>query len=138
MPDFQFEVSQKLTINPPRSDEAYIISCREWALLKEQITALSTSKYKYDEASWAFFGASLSTFVGLFVGDFPSGIPLVVNLSILIFTLVIGLLCLNFSKIITKSSCEKAAEILSQMELIETRFESEQLDFSISEEDLPF
>lgn len=120
----KFNVSQEFEIIPTQKSRAYTISVKEWDYLKAKISKINIEINNFYWIGFLFLGASASCLLTLLITDFKNDISLkYITCSFLIISTLIGLLCLYFSKEKHKDEINKPTEVLSQMELIESRFE---------------
>ena len=123
-----FHMSQGYDVIPPKTGLAYPILCGEWDHLKEQIKGIKTSFSWYYTGGTLLLGAAISTLIAILTGAFkpesngPS-YPLVVALAVVVSTGIIGLVALYFANESRVVAEKKASEVITQMELIEQRFE---------------
>jgi uncharacterized membrane protein len=122
-----FQISQGYEVLPPKSGKAYPVPCDEWSLLKSKIEDLSEKNELYNDASWALFGVTLSTLVSVLVGSF-SQTALIIAWSVIVVTLICALLCLHFASRMRRVRKTQASEVLTQMEIIERRYQDEPID----------
>ena len=121
-----FHVSQGLDILTPRSGEAFPIPCDEWDVLKDRVRTLSTEPWFFHTVGSVLVGACLSTFVSILLGTFAAPnqeTSRVVAWAVGAVTLISGALCLFFADKERAVQRVRASDIVTQMELIEKRFE---------------
>jgi Na+/melibiose symporter-like transporter len=121
-----FHVSQGLDILTPRSGEAYPIGCDEWDVLKGRLKTLSSEPWFFHTVGSVLVGAGLSTFVAILLGTFSAAAQQdarVVAWSVVAVTLISGALCLFFAEKERAVQRIRASDIVTQMDLIEKRFE---------------
>ena len=125
------QMSQGYDILPPRTGKAYPILCEEWNYLKSNIETITEKPNIYHTIGSVLLGACLSTLIAIITGSFPNPDPsntstkLVIAWSVVMVTLIVGVICLYFAREKRKLIEKKASDILSQMELIEKRYQNE-------------
>lgn len=121
-----FHVSQGLDILTPRSGEAYPIPCDEWDVLKGRVKTLSSEPWFFHTVGSVLVGGGLSTFVAILLRTFSAPAQqkaLVVAWAVVAVTAISGALCLFFADKERAVQRVRAGDIVTQMELIEKRFE---------------
>jgi hypothetical protein len=121
-----FHMSQGYDVVPPKPGKAYPILCDEWKYLKGQIESIKTSFGLYHTVGSLLLGAALSTLITIFAGSFDTtngGSEKVVAWAVVITTAAIGSVCLYFASESRAVSEKKATEVITQMNLIEQRYE---------------
>jgi len=128
--DTPYKLTQGYEVLSPKSGQAYPILCDEWDFLKEKINDLSYQLNIYMECGFALIGIALSTFVAIITGAISSPNTsqsttnlLIVAWAVVIVSMLVGALCIIFAFEKEKIKKQKASEILSQMEIIEKRYE---------------
>jgi membrane protein DedA with SNARE-associated domain len=124
-----FQMSQGYDVVPPRPGRAYPILCEEWDYLKTQIQSISTNFGFYHTIGSLLVGSAISTLVAILSGGFPvteggNNTSLIIAWSVVAVTAVTGGICLFFAHESRTISEKKASEVITQMELIEKRYES--------------
>jgi hypothetical protein len=119
-----FNVTQEFEIIPHQKGRAYTISVKEWVFLKTKINDIKIEINNFYSIGFLFLGAGASGILTVIVTDFKSDLSSkYITWSFLIISVLIGLLCLFFARDKHKAESIKPKEVLSQMELIESRFE---------------
>lgn len=121
-----FHMSQGLDILTPRTGEAYPIPCHEWDVLKDRITALSSEPWFFHTIGSALLGVALSTLITILLGTFSASAEhnaAIIAWATVAVTSLSGALCLYFANKERAVQRIRAADIVTQMELIEQRFE---------------
>lgn len=121
-----FQLSQGLTILQPRSGQAYPIPCEEWKLIKERISKFSTEPWFFHTLGSVLIGAALSTFITILIGTFSDpnqSSAKIIAWGVVATTAISGFLCLFFAQQERASKREQASDVVSQMALIEQRYE---------------
>lgn len=125
------QMSQGYDVLPPKTGKAYPILCEEWDFLKSNVSTITERINIYYSLGFILLGACLSTLIAIFTGTFPSPNPdiisskLIIAWAIVAVTLLVGAICLYFGLEKRKLVEKKASDILSQMELIEKRYQTE-------------
>jgi hypothetical protein len=121
-----FRISQGFEVLTPKSGNAYPIPCDEWEFLKAKLRQVSTQPLLYQTAGSLFTGAGVSTFVTLLIGTLP---PLaqsparIVAGAIVAVELICGAACFFFAYQHRKLRLVQVADVITQMEIIERRYE---------------
>ncbi|ENP8340976.1 hypothetical protein ACEI10_002230 [Vibrio harveyi] len=124
MGDNNFKLTQTLDIKQPQSTEAMAIPSGEWTTLRCSVEAIEDSNSMFHTIGSALIGAGLSTGVAAFFTTFDASqatdevIMWAVAVSC---TFCGGISCFFASK--EKALVKKSASnVISQMDLIETRY----------------
>ncbi len=123
------QISQGYDVLPPKTGRAYPILCEEWNYLKDNISTITERPNIYHTIGSVLLGACLSTFIAIIIGSFPdqnpsNGLPkIIIAWSVVAVTFIIGIVCLYFGHEKRNLIEKKASDILSQMELIEKRYQ---------------
>ncbi len=126
-----FQMSQGYNVLPPRTGKAYPILCEEWDYLKKNIGSISDKPNIYYIMGSILLGACISTLIAILTGNFPNPDPkilsskFIVAWAVVTVTFIVGLISLYFAREQRKVTEMKASDVLSQMELIEKRYETE-------------
>lgn len=120
------KMSHDLEVLTPKDDKALPIPCNEWDILKRKIGELTTEPWFYQTTGSTLMGAALATAISVLTGavsttSAPNAI--VIAWAVTIVCLLVGLVCLFFAHEERGVHKTKAKDIVSQMELIEQRFE---------------
>lgn len=118
------QMSQGYDVLPPKTGKAYPILCEEWNYLKNNIRTITERPNVYHTIGSVLFGVCLSTVITIVTGSFVSP-KLVIAWSVVAVTLIVGIVCLYFAREKRKLTEKKASDVLSQMELIEKRYQNE-------------
>jgi len=125
------QISQGYDVLPPKTGKAYPILCEEWEYLKKKVGSISERPNVYYSIGFLLFGACISTLIAILTGSFPNPNPntlssrLVIAWAVVAVTLLVGSICLYFAKEQRKVNQIKASDVLSQMSLIERRYQDE-------------
>jgi hypothetical protein len=125
------QMSQGYDVLPPKTGKAYPILCEEWDYIKKKVGSISEKPNIYHTIGSILLGACISTLVAVLTGTFSNNNPntpspkLIIAWAIVAVTLIVGLICLYFSKEQRKVTQTKASDVLNQMQLIERRYQSE-------------
>lgn len=123
MSNQSFQISQGYEVLRPRSGKAYPVPCDEWNFLKKKIDDVSLSNDWFNDAGWALIGITLSTVGSIVLGAYQASLSLTIAWAIVAVTLISGVLCLFFALQVKKVKKTQASEIVTQMELIEKRYQ---------------
>ena len=120
-----FNISQEYEIIPHQKGKAYVISVKEWEFLKEKVKNIKIEINELYTIGYLLLGAGISCLISIFATDFKN--DTYKYLVWIIFGLCIlgAIISLIFSKKIHKIEKSKPSEVVTQMELIESRFESD-------------
>jgi hypothetical protein len=126
--NFSFNISQDYEILPPKKDKACPIPKIEWEYLKERIRKIGNIFNIYHASGAILLGFSGSAFINLFTNDFPienndMSAKFITCLAIAILTLIIGGMSFYFGKQQKKVQSVASDDIITQMEIIEKRYE---------------
>jgi len=122
--DGQIRMSQGFDVLPPKSGEAFPILCEEWDLLKARLGQVAQKPWGFHTLGSLMVGAALSLLVTILAGGIsgPSS-----NRGIawaLVFVCAIpGFLCMYFATREKRIRGQQVTNIVSQMELIERRYQ---------------
>lgn len=119
-------MSQGLDVLPPRSGNAYPIPCEEWDVLKHRAGRLVNEPWLFQSLGSLLLGAALSTFMAILLGTFNKPeqlLAFIVAWAVVAVTLISGALCMFFANKERAVQRERASDIVTQMELIEQRFD---------------
>jgi hypothetical protein len=122
--DGQIRMSQGFDVLPPKSGEAFPIPCEEWALLKARLNQVAQNPWGFHTLGSLLVGAALSPLVTILAGGIPNqGSNLVIAWASVSVCVLCGGLCIYFAAREKKMSGEQVGNIVSQMELIERRYQ---------------
>jgi undecaprenyl pyrophosphate phosphatase UppP len=124
------KLSQGLEVLRPKADQALPIPCNEWDVLKNKITELTTEPWFFHTVGSILIGASLATIISIITGAVSTTTikeALIIAWAVTIVCALVGGACLLFANSERKSHKAKASDILTQMNLIEQRFEREEI-----------
>ncbi|MFV8353902.1 hypothetical protein [Flavobacterium sp. XS2P14] len=120
----KFNVSQEFEIIPHQKGKAYPIGVKEWNFIKTRIKGVNIEINNFYWIGFLLLGASASCVITILVTDFKDDYKTkYFTWAFFLVTLLTGLLSLYFAKDKHKQEQNKPEEIISQMELIESRFE---------------
>ncbi len=125
-----FTMSQGLEVLSPKDDKALPIPCNEWDILKGKIRNLTTEPWLFQTAGSTLIGASLATAISVWTGaTSATSIPnaIVIAWAVTVVCLLVGLVCLFFAHMERGVHRTKASDVVTQMDLIEQRFEREKI-----------
>lgn len=123
-----FKLSQGLEVLRPKSDKAFPIPCNEWDVLKGKINSITTEPWFFHTAGSTLIGASVATIISIWTGAVPptSERNMLIAWAVTVGSALLGVACLMFAHAERKMHRVKAADVKTQMELIEQRFEREE------------
>ncbi|MGJ8674301.1 hypothetical protein [Rubritalea sp.] len=121
-----YQLNHEYLVIQPESGEAYPILCSDWDHIKSEVISIKTSFQLYHTLGSIFLGASITSFISIISGAYPSNsnntTTIVIAWSVTICCLVIGAFCLHFANETKQNSNKQAEQIISQMEIIEKKF----------------
>ena len=117
-----FKVSQGFDVLQPRSGEAYPIPCEEWDFLKGKLKSIATTPWFYQTVGSALIGAAISTGLTALFATLTDKQAIIAWAAVSVTT-VCGVLSLLFAHQQKGVYRAHAADVLTQMELIERRYE---------------
>lgn len=126
MTDAPFKMSQGYDVLPPKSGEAYPIPCQEWDFLKTKVGELSHRPWILHTVGTTLLGAALSTLITILVGAIsttPHQNAEIVAWAVVAVTTICGAVCIFLGEQQHKIQRVQAGDIVTQMELVEKRFE---------------
>ena len=123
------KLSQGLEVLRPKADKALPIPCNEWDVLKEKIDALTTEPWLFQTSGSTLVGASLATLISIWTGAVAPTPEknIVVAWAVTCVCGLVGIACLFFAQAQRKAHKNEAADVSTQMRLIEQRFEREEI-----------
>lgn len=119
-------MSQGLDVLQPKSGPAYPIPCGEWDNLKDHVRRLSNEPWGFHTFGSLLLGSSLSTLITIVLGMFDKpdqDKAEIIAWAVVVVTLVSGVLCMIFAYKERGVKRERGSDLVTQMELIERRFE---------------
>lgn len=120
-------VSQGIEVLPPKSDQGYLVPCNEWDLLRQQIEQLTTDPWLFQNAGSLLLGAAVATVISIWTGAVvPSGTTPNATVIAWAAAAVCGLTGTSAFYFAHKERSvhrSKASMVVTQMKLIEQRFE---------------
>jgi len=119
-----FNVSQEFEIIPHQKGKAYPIGVKEWDYLKTKIKSVNIDINTFHTVGYLLLGASGSCLITIIATNFTDEKSKYLCWAFFGVTLICGLLSIFFAKDKHKQESTKPNEIITQMELIESRFES--------------
>ena len=123
------KLSQGYEVLRPRTDKAFPIPCNEWDVLRKQIEELTTEPWFFQTTGSMLLGASLATLISIWTGavvvseSTPNA--LVIAWAVTASCGICGLACLAFAHKERGVFRAKAGNVVTQMSLVEQRFERE-------------
>ena len=123
------KLTQGYEVLRPKNDTAFPIPCNEWDVLRGQIEDLTTEPWLFQTLGAMLLGAALATIISIWTGGVSTASTtssyVVVAWAITAACCVCGLACLYFANKERDVYRSKAATVVTQMKLIEERFERE-------------
>jgi len=119
-------MSQGYEVLPPKSGKAFPIPCNEWDLLKGNISTLADEPQIFQSTGMLFLGSALATLISIFTGAVSDAVvknAVVVAWAAVVVCAICGLGCLLLRRQERRLRSASAAGIVSQMTMIEERFE---------------
>lgn len=123
-------MSQGFEILRPKPDQALPIPCNEWDVLKGKIASLTTEPWLFHTTGSILIGAALATVVSIWTGAVSNVTvenAVVIAWSVTAVCSLVGIACLVFANMERKAYRTKATDVVTQMALIEQRFEREEI-----------
>jgi hypothetical protein len=120
------QMSQGYEVLRPKNDKALPIPCNEWDVLKGKIEGITVEPWFFHTTGSILVGAALATLISIWTGavsSIPSSNTLVIAWAITATTAITGLVCLGFAHKERGVQRSKASDVVTQMTLIEQRFE---------------
>ena len=121
------KVSQGLEVLRPRSDQAYPVPCNEWDVLRQQIEQLTTDPWVFQNAGALLLGAAAATLISIWTGAVtPSPAApdaIVIAWAVTAVCGITGTCAVYFAHKERSVHRAKASMVVTQMKLIEQRFE---------------
>jgi hypothetical protein len=123
------KLSQGLEVLRPKADQAFPIPCNEWDVLKEKIQALTTEPWFFHFSGSTLIGAALATLIAILTGSVAPtpDRSIVIAWAVTVVCGLVGTVCLIFANAERKAHKTKAADVSTQMKLIEQRFERDEV-----------
>jgi hypothetical protein len=121
-----FQYSQNWVIEPAKETRGIVIAKQEWDFLKDQIDELDFEPIFFQNAASILLGAALATFISIVTGaisDSSYKNAILIAWSICAVCTIGGALAAYFAVKEREISRSKAASIITQMKLIEEKFE---------------
>jgi hypothetical protein len=121
------KLSQGLEVLRPKADKALPIPCNEWDVLKNKIESLTTEPWLFHTSGSILIGAALATLISIWTGSVTATPEknLIIAWAVTVVCSLVGAACLFFANFERRTHKSKAADVCTQMELIEQRFERE-------------
>jgi len=115
-------MSQGLDVLQPRTGPAYPIPCEEWDFLKGKIALMSDAPWFYQTIGSALIGAAMSTLLALLFATLSEHQQTITWAAVCV-TAICGVLSLLFANQQKSVRIIQASDVISQMEIIEKRYE---------------
>lgn len=119
-----FTISQDMDISQPQKASAFAIANNEWSLLKQSVESIEDSNSFFHTIGSALIGGGISTIISVFFTSFPEGsdIAKVIMWSVAVVCCFCGCFSLILAHKEKSILAKSTKQVLSQMEVIETRF----------------
>ena len=121
-----FHLSHGYEVLSPREDKALPIPCNEWRVLKEKIKQLTLEPWFFQTTGSTLMGAGIATLISIFTGAISDASVKnagVIAWAISLVTIFVGAACLFFANKERAFYKSRAGDVVTQMDLIEQRFE---------------
>jgi uncharacterized protein YacL len=125
------KVSHDYALLTPKRDQAFPIPCNEWDVVRTQIEHLAMEPWLFHTLGSLLIGAALATVISIWTGAISTATvsnAIVIAWAVVAACLLIGLACLYFAHKERKVHRSNASNVVTQMRLIEQRFEREAAD----------
>jgi hypothetical protein len=119
-----FNISQEFEIIPHQKGKAYPIGVKEWEFIKKKVREINIDVNNFHAIGFLLLGVSASCLITIFATEFKADSSRYLTWTIFGISFVGGLLSVYFARDKHKQESAKPNEIVNQMELIESRFES--------------
>ena len=126
-PKSSIKMSQGLDVLKPKIGQAFPIPCIEWDVIKENIESVTTEPWLFHTMGSLLLGGCLATAISVLIGAVSTNVypmAVVVAWAIVAVCGLTGIACLFFAHKERHVHRDKAQNVLTQMRLIELRFES--------------
>jgi len=121
------KVSQGIEILRPKSDQAYPVPCNEWDVLRNQIEELTTDPWLFQNSGALLLGAAVATVISIWTGAVAPSLAtpnaVVIAWAVSAVCCLTGSACIYFAYKERSVHRSKASMVVTQMKLIERRFE---------------
>jgi hypothetical protein len=121
-------MSQGYDVLPLKTGKAYPIPCDEWNFLKQKLERITDTPWKLHTFGSLLLGASASTLITVLTGALPSAQnsnTVVVAWAVVAVTAICGAVCLHFADRERRMHRVEASDVVTQMELIEKRYQTD-------------
>jgi hypothetical protein len=119
-------MSQGYDVLQPRTGRAYPVPCEEWDLLKGRLRQVSTPPWVYQTVGSLLGGTAITTLVTILIGPFPplsKSNALVIAWAAVAVSTICAAVCFFFGHQQRKMQSVHVADVITQMEIIERRYE---------------
>ena len=126
----KFKLSQGYEVLRPKDDKMFPIPCAEWDVLRSKVDSLTTEPWLFHTTGSTFVGAALATAISVWTGAVSTASlvnAIVIAWAVTAVCLICGLACLWFAHKEREVHRGKASDVVTQMKLIEQRFEHEEI-----------
>ena len=119
-----YKVSQDFEIIPHQKSKAYPIGVQEWDFIKEKVKLIKIEVSNFHAFGFLLLGCAGSCLITILATNFKAedSSDKYFCWAIFAVSLICGLLCICFAKDKQNQENTKPTEIVSQMDLIESRF----------------
>jgi hypothetical protein len=121
------KVSQGIEVLRPKTDQAYPVPCNEWDVLRTQIEELTTDPWLFQNAGALLLGAAVATIISIWTGAVT---PSAATPNAVVIAWAVSAVCgltggasVYFAHKERSVHRSKASMVVTQMKLIEQRFE---------------
>jgi hypothetical protein len=118
-----FRMAQGFEVLTPKEYQAYSINCEEWDVLKDRVSKLSIEPWLFHTIGSVLLGVASSAFLAILLGVSLTDQERVIAWAIVATAGIAGSLSTWFGQKERGFVRERAADIVTQMGLIETRFD---------------
>lgn len=124
------KLSQGFEVLRPKTGKAFPIPCNEWDVLKAKIQDLTTEPWLFHTTGSTLVGAALATAISVWTGAVSTAAlsnAIVIAWAVTGACVFTGLACIGFAHKERKVHRSKASDVVTQMSLIEERFERDEI-----------
>ena len=124
------KLSQGFEVLRPKNDKAFPIPCNEWDVLKAKIRDLTTEPWLFHSTGTTLVGAALATAISVWTGAVSTASmsnAIVIAWAVTGACGVTGLACIGLAHKEREAHRSKASDVVTQMSLIEQRFERDEI-----------
>lgn len=120
-----FNISQDFEIIPHQKSKAYPIGVQEWEFIKTKVKSIKIEISNFHSFGFLLLGSAASCLITIVATNFDTKDvgDKYLCWGIFAISLICGLLCIYFAKDKQRQENAKPIEIVTQMDLIESRFQ---------------